>query len=408
MIRVVFGFVCIFIALAVGGCSVLPRSGPAHEEIIASATAGVEPAAVGEPLKYAIVDVTAEVAKAIPDVGVGSFLTSFGDGYRPSPNIRVSVGDQLQVTIFESTEGGLFIPANAGARPGNYVTLPAQIIDKSGEITVPYAGQIHAVGRSTADIQREIVKLLESRAIQPQVVVSFLNRASTVSVVGEVRAPAKLDLNFNGDKVLDLIARAGGPVTAGWDTYVTLQRSGKEATNYFNTLVNHPRENIFVRPGDTIYVYHDYRFFTAFGASAAPGRYAFDAERVYLSDAMGRAGGLLDNRADPEMVFVYRLEGRAVLKTIGVDLSGFPDNETRIPTVYKVNLKDPRTFFLTEKFPMRNHDVIYVSNSPQTEIVKFLDLVNSAAITLDDVAVGAGNVPIYANAAKNAIKDLAH
>jgi polysaccharide export outer membrane protein len=48
----------------------------------------------------------------------------------------------VSVTIFEAEAGGLFVPSEAGARPGNFVTLPEQIVDSNGNITVPYAGTI--------------------------------------------------------------------------------------------------------------------------------------------------------------------------------------------------------------------------------------------------------------------------
>jgi polysaccharide biosynthesis/export protein len=37
----------------------------------------------------------------------------------------------VSVTIFEPA-GGLFVPSDAGARPGNFVTLPNQIVDANG------------------------------------------------------------------------------------------------------------------------------------------------------------------------------------------------------------------------------------------------------------------------------------
>ena len=48
----------------------------------------------------------------------------------------------MSVTIFEAEARGLFFPSEAGARPGNFVTLPEQIVDSNGNITVPYAGTI--------------------------------------------------------------------------------------------------------------------------------------------------------------------------------------------------------------------------------------------------------------------------
>ena len=61
---------------------------------------------------------------------------------RPPRGITLGIGDIVSVTIFEAEAGGLFLPSEAGARPGNFVTLPEQIVDSNGNITVPYAGTI--------------------------------------------------------------------------------------------------------------------------------------------------------------------------------------------------------------------------------------------------------------------------
>jgi polysaccharide export outer membrane protein len=45
--------------------------------------------------------------------------------------------------------------------------------------------------------------------------------------------------------------------------------------------------------------------------------------------------------------------------------------------IYRINLKDPRTFFVAQNFPIHNKDLIYVSNAPGTELQKFLNLVFS-------------------------------
>jgi len=51
----------------------------------------------------------------------------------PRPRgITLGVGDVVSITIFEPS-GGLFVPSDAGARPGNFVTLPNQIVDSNGK-----------------------------------------------------------------------------------------------------------------------------------------------------------------------------------------------------------------------------------------------------------------------------------
>jgi protein involved in polysaccharide export with SLBB domain len=50
-------------------------------------------------------------------------------------------------------------PSDAGARPGNFVTLPNQILDSNGNITVPYAGTIPAAGKTPSKFDKRSTKL---------------------------------------------------------------------------------------------------------------------------------------------------------------------------------------------------------------------------------------------------------
>jgi hypothetical protein len=73
------------------------------------------------------------------------------------------------------------------------------------------------------DIQEAIVARLRNRAIEPQVVVSLNQQhSSVVSVLGDVNAPGVLALNSVGERLLALIARAGGSKFEAIESYVTL------------------------------------------------------------------------------------------------------------------------------------------------------------------------------------------
>jgi protein involved in polysaccharide export with SLBB domain len=84
---------------------------------------------------------------------------------RPPPRITLGVGDVVSVTIFEPEPGGFFVPSDPGARPGNFV--PNQIVDTSGNITVPYAGTIRAAGRTPSEVQQAIMEALMARVSGP-------------------------------------------------------------------------------------------------------------------------------------------------------------------------------------------------------------------------------------------------
>ena len=193
-------------------------------------------------LDYALLDINKAVLERVVDIGPGSFFRSFGTGRGPAPVIRVGVGDVVQVSIFESSSGGLFIPAEAGVRPGNFVTLPVQTVDRSGTITIPFAGDVPAAGRTLPQIQKDIETRLANRAIEPQVIVTLTEQNATeVTVVGDVVTAAnKFRIRPGGERVLDIISKSGGLRYPGYELFVTLQRGKQKATVYFPTLVNSP------------------------------------------------------------------------------------------------------------------------------------------------------------------------
>ena len=358
----------------VGGCSALPASGPRTRDIVSGATVSD----ISDPLKkfkYALIDLTRPVLDILGEQEPGSLFQTFGAGRSGPPQTTVGIGDTVQVTIFESKGGGLFIPADAGARPGNYVQLPGQSVDQKGYITVPYAGAILAKGKTLPEIQRKIEEKLANKAIEPQVMVTLQNQTSAqVTIIGRVGLANKINLNY-GDRVLDVLSRAGGIADAGYEAFVTLQRGGRKATVYFLNMVQNSKENIYVSPGDTFYVHQEQRSFTAFGASGQSGQFKFQQEHLLLTDAVGKAGGLLDNRADPRQVLVYRHEDRETLEHLNVNLSAFGPEERDIPTIYRANFRDPSSFFVAGEFFVHDHDVLYVSNADQVELFKFLNLV---------------------------------
>ncbi len=342
-----------------------------------------------DSLPYALVKISPPIIDVLA-TSAPRLSTIFTDR-RPPEQIKFGIGDIVTVTIFEAAAGGLFIPAEAGVRPGNFVTIPNQQVDNTGNITVPYAGAVRALDRTPAEVQQSIVKALQNRAIEPQVVVSLAQQnTSLISVLGEVNTPARFPVSYAGERILDEITRAGGPKGQGFDTWVMLERTGKRATVPFGALVYEPANNIYARPNDTIYVYREPQTFVEFGAAGQQGQYNFEAWRISLAEAVAKAGGLNDTLADPDAVFLYRGETRDVAQQLGIDITKFEG--PIIPVVYNVNFRDPAGYFLATKFQMRNKDVIFVSNASSIEQAKVMNYINLVTATVNNPIVAATNV----------------
>jgi polysaccharide biosynthesis/export protein len=395
------------IALWCASCAIMPGSGPESFDVRAGQ--------INDPnhLPYALVKMTPQVVDILAQSNPR--LTSAFTDRRLPGEIRFGVGDVVGVTIFEAAAGGLFIPAEAGVRPGNFIALPNQLVDSSGNISVPYAGSVRVKGRTPVEVQQEIIDAIKNRAIEPQVVVSLVEqRTSLISVLGEVNSPSRFPASLGGEHLLDAITRAGGPKGQGFDTWVMLERDGRRATVPFGALVYEPSNNIYVHPNDSIYVYREPQTFIVFGANAgsvavtasgaaltggapigisgitAQGQYNFDAWRLSLAEAVAKSGGLNDLTADPAAVFLYRGETRQVAKLLGVDVERFTDGPI-IPVIYEVNFRDPAGYFLASRFQMRNKDVIYIANAVAIETAKVFDYLRLIVGTVNDPIVAATN-----------------
>jgi polysaccharide export outer membrane protein len=390
--------------LLLGACTVVPTSGPAGHDVRVGQ-------ADRESLPYAYVPITPKVVDILA-TNTPRLSTTFQDRGGPT-ELRFGIGDTVNVSIFESAAGGLFIPLEASARPGNFIALPPQAVDSKGNIQVPYAGAIRAQGRTAAEIQAAIVNALKDRALEPQAVVTLAEqRSSLISVVGDQVGSIRFPANPSGERILDAIARAGLK-SPGYDLWVMLQRQGRRETIPFGGLVYEPVNNIYVRPQDTIFIYKEPQTFLAFGGTGSQAgtlsgnnrQFSFDAWRVSLAEGIAKAGGLADAQADPASVFLYRGETREVAQFLGIDCTPYPG--PIIPVIYNLNLRDPAGFFLASKFQMRNKDVIYVANAISVDSTKLLTYLRLIMGTAQDPVLFATNAYILRNTIASATSAIA-
>ncbi|MBB4338800.1 polysaccharide export outer membrane protein [Rhizobium leguminosarum] len=375
----------------------MPRSGPDHKDVDRDASVKVTTKERRVGIDYALIDLSKNVLSYFSAPQPTSFK-GFGGGRGGAPEIPLGFGDVVQVAIFEAQSGGLFIPSDAGSRPGNYISLPEQTIDRNGTITIPYAGRVPAAGRLKETVEQDVEDRLASRAIEPQVVITTTtSRSSQVAVLGDVNNPQRIEISPAGERVLDVISAAGGLTTNNIETNVTLQRRGKTATVAYTTLLKNPAENIYVAPDDTISIDHERRTYLMLGAAGTSGRFDFEESDLTLGEAIAKAGGLRDDRADPAQVLLYRLVPKKTVAAMHVDATRFT-GET-VPVIIRANLRDPATLFAVQQFKMEDKDIIYISNSDSVELVKFLDIVNSVSSTVSGVADDA-------NDTRNAVNDL--
>ncbi|MFZ7217369.1 polysaccharide biosynthesis/export family protein [Avibacterium avium] len=291
----------------------------------------------------------------------------------------VSSGDLLDITLWEAPPAILFgsVLDESGVSSSQSTRLPEQMVSNNGRVTIPFIGSLRVAGKTPEQIQTDIVNRLQSIANQPQAIVRVVkNNSANVTVLTKAAA-VRMPLTTYGERVLDAVTAAGGVSGDLQDISVQLTRNNQVKTISLAKLAREPQENILLRSGDVLSLLNNPLSFTAMGAVGNSKEIRFSAEGLSLAEAIGRLGGLNDNRADPRGVFIFRyipFEELSLADQQQWQEKGF-HNGMKIPTVYQANLLEPQSMFWIQQFPIKDKDIVYVSNAPLAEFQKFLRMI---------------------------------
>ncbi|MCP5333479.1 MAG: polysaccharide biosynthesis/export family protein [Pseudomonadales bacterium] len=371
-------FLVVFALSLLSGCATppdwLPSSGPSRKQV-------EQPVQRADSL-VRLIDVDDAVARRLLESAqqqrFSQLLASSGArGYAVGP------GDVLEVSIWEAPPAALFGAAAVDPRMGMTSTrasaLPEQMVAADGSINVPFAGAVPVAGKSPQQIEREISRRLAGKANQPQVMVRVIrNATSNVTVVGEVAQSVRMPLTAMGERLLDAIAAAGGVRQPVNKVTVQLTRGSTVYAMPLARVIESPQENVPLRAGDVVTVHFQPLSFTVLGATGKNEEINFEAQGISLAQALARAGGMQDARADARGVFLFRFEDPALFAD-GQTGPRTPDG--RVPVVYRLDMKNPASFLVAQNFPVHNRDVMYVANAPGAELQKFLNMLTSVVFT---------------------------
>ncbi len=368
---------------ALNACTSLGANGPSTGKVRHSAESTVGSA------KIQVIPVTEAIAEEVKGVRpTPTFSDTLGDA--PPRETTIGRGDVLNISIWEAPPALLFgtsatfgmANALASATTGamtNQTAMPETMVNDSGFIRVPFAGQIRAAGRSPAEVEREIASRLARKAHDPQVVVQIANNAnSVVTTAGEITNNTTVPLTPRGERLLDVIAAAGGVKTPIDKTTVQITRGDRAVTMPLSAVVRDRSQNIRLQPNDVITAMSETNSFTALGATGTSSEVPFESTGITLAQALGRAGGLNSDRADPKGVFLFRFEDADAVP--GSAAANAPRaTNGKIPVIYTVDMKDPASFFVAQHFPVHDKDVLYVSRAPLSDLQRFVSIVASIA-----------------------------
>ena len=342
--------------LSLGACA-LPRSGPDYGEITSAAA---------PELPFEVVRVTPAVTAATRIDERSGFSRAFIDA-RTENTATVAPGDVMAITVWENIDQGLLNPQGIGATP-----LPHVKVDERGFIFVPYIGLIRAAGRTLSQLREAIRARLAEMTLNPQVDVFPVDgQGRVVSVQGRVRTPGLYPIERPTERLLAMLARAGGVIDDPEVIRLKLRRGAVTGEIWVQDLYDDPANDVALRAGDALIAERDRRIFTALGAVGRPSMVPFPVRDLSAEQAIGAVGGLIDAAADPTGVFIFRTERGAIAAKVVPGRA--VDGPRRI--VYLLDLTEPGGMFLAREFIMRDGDTLYVTSAPFTTWMKILQSV---------------------------------
>jgi polysaccharide export outer membrane protein len=351
------------LASLLAGCASLPVSGPTGSQVIRATVDGKDPAQLH---LVEVVDPTAlPPPLPLPAIELPRLP--------PPPSDTIGQGDVLDISVYEA---GVALFAGSGARAGGMAGtgaqtviggaqaehLPSQRVDDAGYIRVPYAGRLRAAGHTPEELALMIGKALHGMSQNPQVSVSIvMTIANSVIVGGEVAKPGRLVLNTNREVLSDVVALSGGYRGDAKDLSVRVTRKDGDFEYRMSDVLDAGGRDVPVVPGDRIEVLRKPRTFAVMGASGKVEHMSFSAAQMSLAEAVASAGGARGDAGNAKAIFVFRYVPTA--------------EGGEQATVYHVNMMKPGAYVLSQRFAMRDKDVLYVGNAAANQASKLVGLI---------------------------------
>jgi len=302
--------------------------------------------------------------------GLPSALTQFKPG-----EYKIGAGDILYITVWDHPE--LTVPAG----PQQQLNAAGRLVQSDGSLFYPYIGKVTAVGKTPGELREELTSKLARYIEAPQVDVSLLTYASQrVWVTGASRQPATVPLTVVPLTLGDAISQAGLDATQADLSGVRLTRDGTTYTIDLDRLGRNGGgdTNVFLAAGDHIYVpYLDRKEVFVVGEVNQPGALNFKTGDISLSQALGRARGLLQTTSNGNAVYVIR---------------GSNDLQNSPSQVFQLEARSPAAFAVASQFNLQPGDVVFVGAAGVTrwsrfvnQLLPFTAIITNAASAKNDL-----------------------
>jgi polysaccharide export outer membrane protein len=282
--------------------------------------------------------------------------------YKPE-EYRIGAGDGLLITVWDHME--LNSPANQDTGSAS-----SRVVRDDGTLYYPYIDSIQAGGKTTTQLRQELQVALSKylTGVQVDVKVQDFN-SHRVVLSGAFKSPGAQTLNNVPVTLVEAISKAGGDGGNANLAGLLLRRDGHEyqldmdTLNRKDSLLN----QIYLKEGDQLHLGdNSINRIYVLGEVANPHVMNYGTSTFNLMQALGNAGGLNQDTANAEAVYVIR-------STQGQVQQG--------QTVFFLDAKKPTAFLLASRFDLQASDVVFVGPANITRWNRFISqLLPSATI----------------------------
>jgi len=150
--------------------------------------------------------------------------------------------------------------------PGSPNLDSTQAVRRDGKITVSFGGEVMAMGKTPAELEKEIVERYGAQLAVKQVVVTLTASVYPIFVTGAVLRPGKISAD-RPLSALEAVMEAGGfdSAKANLKAVLVLRQQDGQVVNYKlnlkESLKGPKSEPFYLKPSDIIYVPEKFSWF---------------------------------------------------------------------------------------------------------------------------------------------------
>lgn len=253
------------------------------------------------------------------------------DNYRLDPDFTLGYGDTVAISLWGKLEGSYKLT-----------------IDRDGTVFVPIIGKVSIMGMNLDEARAVVKRELDKKYSNVELDMNLADvRDIRVAVLGNAVTPGSYGVSpFS--RVVDVIAKSGGPNEKGSVSDIRLMRDNKEIARfniYDFVFKGDQSKNLRLKHSDVIFIPQAKNLVAVSGDILYPGRYETD-ENFKISGVVELAGGILSTVAGRK-IHILRIDPK--------------DNV--IKPVKTILLEPPKDIAADDDITVQNGDAIIITNA---------------------------------------------